>query len=112
MKKHTIYGAEALAKAESASGISDDTSFLQTAREIALTHHEKWDGTGYPLGLKGEAIPLSARLFAIVDVFDALTSDRPYRSAWTPERVCRYIQEQSGLSFDPQIVKIFLQDMQ
>ncbi|MCP3871526.1 MAG: HD domain-containing protein, partial [Gammaproteobacteria bacterium] len=81
MKKHTIYGAEVLAKAELASGIVDEASFLKTARDIALTHHEKWDGSGYPQGLKGEEIPLSGRLMAVADVYDALISKRIYKKA-------------------------------
>jgi HD-GYP domain-containing protein (c-di-GMP phosphodiesterase class II) len=83
-------------------------TYLKPALDISYCHHERWDGSGYPRGLKGEEIPLSARLFAIVDVFDALTSDRPYRNAWPREKVYRHIEEQSGRHFDPQIVKIFL----
>ena len=81
--------------------------YLHPALEIPLTHHEKWDGTGYPRGLKGEEIPLVARLFAVVDVWDALTSDRPYRPAWSPEEARAYIREQSGKHFDPQVVDLF-----
>jgi putative nucleotidyltransferase with HDIG domain len=84
-------------------------SYLKNALEISYCHHEKWDGSGYPRGLKGEEIPLSARLFSVVDVFDALTSDRPYRAAWPQEEVYRYIQEQTGKHFDPQVAKIFLE---
>jgi response regulator RpfG family c-di-GMP phosphodiesterase len=76
--------------------------------EIPLHHHEKWDGTGYPQGLKGEQIPLSARLFAVVDVFDALISDRPYRPAWSKEKALGYILDQSGRHFDPSIVVEFM----
>jgi putative two-component system response regulator len=83
--------------------------YLRPAMDIPYCHHEKWDGTGYPRGLKGEEIPLTARLFAVVDVWDALTSDRPYRLAWEREKVLEYIQEQSGKHFDPQAVKGFLQ---
>ena len=72
-----------------------------------IAHHEKWDGTGYPRGLKGEEIPLVARLFAVVDVWDALTSDRPYRPAWSEEEALDYIREQSGRHFDPQVVDLF-----
>jgi HD-GYP domain-containing protein (c-di-GMP phosphodiesterase class II) len=85
-------------------------TYLKRALEIPYCHHEKWNGSGYPRGLKGEEIPLSARMFAIVDVFDALTSVRPYRAAWTPEAVYRYIQEESGKHFDPRVVKIFLEN--
>jgi putative two-component system response regulator len=81
--------------------------YLHPALEISLNHHEKWDGTGYPRGLKGEEIPLTARLFAVVDVWDALTSDRPYRKAWSEEESLAYIREQSGKHFDPQVVDLF-----
>jgi PAS domain S-box-containing protein/putative nucleotidyltransferase with HDIG domain len=87
-------------------------AFLRPALEIPHLHHEKWDGTGYPYGLKGEEIPLPARLFAVIDVFDALTSDRPYRPAWSKEKTLAYIQEQSGKHFDPQVVKAFLEILQ
>lgn len=82
-------------------------AFLRPALDIPYCHHEKWDGTGYPRGLRGEQIPLAARLFAVVDVWDALTSDRSYRPAWPPERALAYIQAQAGLHFDPQAVAIF-----
>lgn len=81
--------------------------YLRPALEIPLNHHEKWDGTGYPRGLRGEEIPLTARLFAVVDVWDALTSDRPYRKAWSEEEALTYIREQSGKHFDPQVVELF-----
>lgn len=81
--------------------------YLQPAVEIPYCHHEKWDGTGYPRGLKHEEIPIAARLFAVVDVWDALTSDRPYRSAWKKEDALNYIREQSGKYFDPQVVDLF-----
>ena len=76
--------------------------------DIPYGHHEKWNGTGYPRGLRGEAIPLAARIFAVVDVWDALSSDRPYRKAWPRQRVLDYIVEQAGKHFDPDIVKAFL----
>ncbi len=82
---------------------------LRQALDIPLYHHEHWDGSGYPYGLKGEQIPLSARLFAVVDVYDALTSDRPYRSAWTRSQAIEYLQEQAGHLFDPQVVVYFLE---
>jgi HD-GYP domain-containing protein (c-di-GMP phosphodiesterase class II) len=82
--------------------------YLHPALEIPYCHHEKWDGTGYPRGLKGDEIPLSARLFAIVDVWDALSSDRPYRKAWKPKKVRKYIREQAGKHFDPEVVRVFL----
>ena len=86
--------------------------YLRKAIEIPYCHHEKWDGTGYPLGLKEEAIPLAARIFAIADVWDALTSDRPYRKAWAKETALKYIHDQSGKHFDPQVVEVFLRKMQ
>lgn len=82
--------------------------YLRPAIDIPYCHHEKWDGTGYPRGLKGEEIPLAARLFAVADVFDALTSDRPYRKAWSVEQALQYIAEQAGKHFDPKVVSVFL----
>ncbi len=82
--------------------------FLQPAMDIPYAHHEKWDGSGYPRGLRGETIPLAARLFAIIDVWDALTSDRPYRKAMTFDEAFAYIQTQSGQHFDPQVVELFV----
>jgi HD-GYP domain-containing protein (c-di-GMP phosphodiesterase class II) len=81
--------------------------YLGPALEIPYCHHEKWDGSGYPRGLKEDHIPLSARIFAVVDVWDALTSDRPYRSAWTERHALEYIQMESGRHFDPQVVNAF-----
>jgi len=82
--------------------------FLKEALEIPYSHHEKWDGTGYPRGLKGEDIPLSARIFAVVDVWDALSSDRSYRPAWPQERVIEHLINDSGKHFDPSVVDSFL----
>ncbi len=108
MKKHTQYGEEALAKAAIVSGNLDETSFLKTAREIALTHHEKWDGTGYPRGLKQEEIPPSGRLMALADVYDALTSKRVYKDAMGHAEALAIIREGSGSHFDSRIVDAFL----
>ena len=83
-------------------------AYLKDALDIPYWHHEKWDGTGYPQGLKGDHIPLVARLFAIVDVWDALTNDRSYRKKWTKQKARQYIKEQSGRHFDPQVVDAFL----
>ena len=83
-------------------------AYLRPALDIPYCHHEKWDGTGYPQGLEGEQIPLAARIFALADVYDALTSDRPYRKAWSKEKTREYIFEQSGKHFDPQMVAAFL----
>jgi putative two-component system response regulator len=82
-------------------------AYLYPAIDIPYCHHEKWDGTGYPRGLKGEQIPLAARIFAIVDVWDALTSDRPYRRAMPEEDVLKYLKDQSGKHFDPQVAELF-----
>jgi len=82
--------------------------YLRQALDIPYCHHEKWDGTGYPRGLKGEVIPLAARLFAIVDVWDALRSDRPYRKAWPREKTLEHIKSLSGTHFDPKVIEYFL----
>ncbi len=82
--------------------------FLKPALEIPYGHHERWDGSGYPEGLCREEIPLAARIFAVVDVWDALTSDRPYRPAWPENQALEYIRDQSGKLFDPQVVEVFL----
>ena len=86
-------------------------AFLRPALDIPYCHHEKWDGTGYPRGLKGEAIPLAARLFAVIDVYDALTSDRPYRKAWSQQEALDYLSALSGTHFDPRAVTVFLRVM-
>ncbi len=84
-------------------------SYLRHSLDIPWCHHEKWDGSGYPRGLAGEAIPLAARIFAIVDVWDALSNDRPYRRAWPPEKVYAYLAPQAGSHFDPRVLTAFLQ---
>jgi len=83
--------------------------FLRPALDITYCHHEKWDGSGYPQGLKGERIPLAARVFAVVDVWDALSHDRPYRNAWSQKEILKYLREQSGKHFDPGVVEPFIQ---
>ncbi|HUV15049.1 MAG TPA: GAF domain-containing protein, partial [Pelolinea sp.] len=83
-------------------------AYLRPALDVPLYHHEKFDGSGYPAGLAGSEIPLAARIFAIVDVWDALTSDRPYRKAWTEKKSLEYIRDQSGKHFDPRVVEVFL----
>ncbi len=98
MHRHPEYARQLL------SGIE----YLRQAVDIPYYHHERWDGSGYPQGLKGEEIPLSARIFAVVDVWDALSSDRPYRKHWQPERVLDYIRAQAGRHFDPKVVEVFL----
>ena len=98
MRRHPVYAYEMLST----------IAYLRPALDIPYCHHEKWDGTGYPRGFKGEEIPLSARIFAIVDVWDALTYDRPYRKAWSHKKALDYICEQAGEHFDPQVVEAFL----
>ena len=98
MRRHPQYARDLLSPIE----------YLRPAIEIPYCHHEKWDGSGYPNGLKAEEIPLAARVFAVVDVWDALTSDRPYRPAWSEEVALEYIQQQSGRHFDPAVVEAFL----
>ncbi|MBI5354069.1 MAG: PAS domain S-box protein [Chloroflexi bacterium] len=99
MRKHPTFAYEMLSPIR----------YLRLALDIPYSHHEKWDGSGYPHGLKGEQIPLVARIFAVVDVWDALSSDRPYRAAWTEEKVREYILAASGTHFDPQVVDLFMQ---
>ena len=99
IKTHTIIGADLLG--------GDDSELMTMAREIALGHHERWDGTGYPHGLKGEEIPLVGRICAVADVFDALTSDRPYKSGWPVEEAVEYIRNGAGSQFDPAVVEAF-----
>ena len=82
--------------------------FLRDAIEIPYGHHERWDGTGYPQGLKGEQIPFAARIFAVVDVWDALSSDQPYRPAWDREQIVRFLREQAGVKFDARVVSALL----
>ncbi|KPL91850.1 phosphohydrolase [Levilinea saccharolytica] len=84
--------------------------YLWQSLDIPYSHHERWDGSGYPRGLKGELIPLAARIFAVVDVWDALTSNRPYRPAWGEEEALAYIRDQAGKHFDPAVVNIFLEN--
>ena len=98
MRQHPSYAYEMLSH----------IAYLRPALDIPHCHHERWDGTGYPRGLKGEEIPLAARIFAVADVWDALTNDRPYRPAWSQEQALAYIKEQAGRQFDPQVVQAFL----
>lgn len=98
MRQHPVYAYNLLAP----------ISYLRSALDIPYSHHEHWDGSGYPQGLKGERIPLSARIFSVVDIWDALLSDRPYRKAWTREKVIQYLKDVAGTILDPKIVEIFL----
>lgn len=86
--------------------------YLNHAVDIPYCHHEKWDGTGYPRGLRGEEIPLAARIFAVVDVYDALTSDRPYRKKWSVDKAIQYIRDQAGTYFDPHITAVFIREIE
>ena len=98
MRQHPVHAYEMLKSVE----------FLRPALEIPYAHHERWDGSGYPRGLKGEQIPLAARIFAVVDVYDALTHERPYRKAWTKARAQEYLRQEAGKTLDPQVVEAFL----
>ncbi len=98
VRRHPVY----------AYALLSPISHLRPALDVPYCHHEKWDGTGYPRRLKGEQIPLSARIFSVVDVWDALCSDRPYREAWTHEEAHEYVAEHIGKDFDPQVVEMFL----
>jgi HD-GYP domain-containing protein (c-di-GMP phosphodiesterase class II) len=100
MRQHPVHAYEMLKTID----------YLSPALEIPWCHHEKWDGNGYPQGLKGKNIPISARIFAVVDVWDALTSDRPYRAAWPEHQALEYIQRESGRHFDPQVVNAFFNE--
>jgi len=101
MEQHTTHAYEMLSPIE----------FLRPALDIPFCHHERWDGSGYPRGLKGEEIPLGARVFAVVDVFDALTSDRPYRSGWSRDKALEHICALAGSHFDPRVVEAFMQEL-
>jgi len=103
MKIHASIGGKLLSDTSS--------SYLNAAKEIALTHHEKWDGTGYPNGLKGEEIPLFGRICAIADVFDALSSERPYKKPWEMDKIIKFLKENSAKHFDSKILKLFLDSM-
>jgi putative two-component system response regulator len=103
IRKHPAQGADIIGNHHSL--------LLQTARVVSLTHHERFDGTGYPNGIKGYDIPLAGRIVAIADVFDALTSRRPYKEAWSIEQAVEYLQDQKGKHFDGELVDTFLQHM-
>lgn len=102
MKRHTLIGADLL--------FASSNDLMNMAHIIALTHHEKWDGTGFPLGLREEQIPFTGRIAAICDVFDALSSKRPYKEAWPLSEAKRVIVEQKGIHFDPYVVELFLEN--
>jgi putative two-component system response regulator len=104
MQTHTAMGTEIIG--------DDESELLKMARQVAATHHEFWDGSGYPLGLHGEEIPVVGRIVAIADVFDALTSKRPYKEAWTVEDAIAYLQAQAGKQFDPTLVPLFVENLE
>lgn len=104
MQKHVDYGVEIL-------GSYGDSKLMRVAIEVAKYHHEKWDGSGYPNGISGEDIPLVGRIAAIADVFDALTSERPYKQAWSIEKTLGLLKEESGQHFDPHLVDLFLANL-
>ena len=108
MKSHAELGFQALVKAEEAFNLEDKPSFLEHARDIALYHHEKWNGKGYPKGLKGEEIPLSGRIMAVADVYDALICKRVYKPPFSHEKAAGIINQESGAHFDPELVEAFL----
>lgn len=106
MKGHTIFGQNAISETQKL--MDNACTFLMMSQQITAHHHERWDGSGYPEGLAGKAIPLSARLMAIADVYDALVSNRVYKAAFSHKRAVEIIKEESGTHFDPEIVKVFL----
>lgn len=103
MRTHAQIGAEIIG--------DDDSELLKMAKTVAMTHHEKWNGRGYPNGLKGEEIPRIGRIVAIADVFDALTSERPYKKAWPVEKAVALLEEESGEHFDAELVKLFIEKL-
>jgi adenylate cyclase len=109
IKKHTAYGRDAIERAEARFGPGINMSFLRTAKEMAYSHHEHWDGSGYPEGLAGENIPLSGRIMALADVYDALKTSRPYKPAVGHDEAVAFISQQRGIIFDPDLVDVFLE---
>jgi HD-GYP domain-containing protein (c-di-GMP phosphodiesterase class II) len=99
MKQHPLYAQEFL----------KEVNFLEDAMIIPLYHHERWDGSGYPFGMAGKNIPLAARIFAIIDRWDALTHDRPYRKAWTADVTITHLRSIAGTEIDPELVELFIQ---
>jgi len=105
MKKHTVFGGEIIKKIQTKTSESD---FFNYANIFTVYHHERWDGTGYPYGIAGEKIPLPARLMAIIDVYDALTSERPYKKAFTHKEAVNIIKDGRGSHFDPALTDLFI----
>jgi response regulator RpfG family c-di-GMP phosphodiesterase len=106
MKRHSVYGGAALEEAAREAG--DKESYLFLAKDVAYYHHERWDGTGYPFGLKEEGIPLSARVVAVADVYDALTTERRYKRSYSHEEARDLIVQEKGKQFDPELVEAFI----
>jgi HD-GYP domain-containing protein (c-di-GMP phosphodiesterase class II) len=102
MRKHPVYADQMLSPVD----------YLRPAKDIPAYHHERWDGSGYPKGLKKNQIPKAARIFAVIDVWDALSSDRPYRTAWNDLRILDYINTLKGREFDPDVVRVFLREFE
>lgn len=109
IQSHPVLGAQII---DSVLSEAKNSDYLLAAREMAYCHHEKWDGSGYPQGLKGEEIPLSARIMAIADVYDALRSERSYKAAYSKEETRRIIEKESGTQFDPELVEVFLENLE
>jgi putative two-component system response regulator len=109
MKKHAAFGVQIIEKIEASTSASD---FLKYAKIFAGTHHEKWDGSGYPNGLAGNAISLQGRIMALADVYDALVSERPYKKAFSHAKAVRIIQDAKGSQFDPALTDIFVKVME
>ena len=109
MQKHATYGFDTIERAERKFGSAASSAFLRLAKEMAYTHHEKWDGTGYPQGLKGEDIPIAGRIMAVADVYDALICRRPYKAPFTHKDAVSLIRQLRGTSFDPEVVDAFLE---
>jgi len=107
MKKHAAFGERIIEKIET---LAKESDFLKYAKIFAASHHEKWDGTGYPRGLKGDEIPLLGRIMAIADVYDALTSMRPYKEAFSHEEAVRIITNSGGTQFDPNLIELFIKN--
>ena len=103
MRRHPEIGAHIIGE--------DDSEILRMARSVALNHHERWNGEGYPRGLAGDAIPLEARIVTIADVFDALTTERPYKNAWPVDEAVKYMRAQAGVLFDPKLLQLFFQQL-
>ncbi|WP_117235094.1 HD-GYP domain-containing protein [Vibrio maerlii] len=104
MKQHVEIGVDILSS-------SSESALIDIARRVAQFHHEKWNGNGYPKGISGEDIPIEGRIAAIADVFDALTSERPYKAAWTVERAVGLLEEEKGKHFDPELVDLFIKNL-